>query len=380
MIGQFIRRVTGQGGTLTLDDPTGWYSSDRPLFGGKEMQAMKLPAVNACIEIISDSIAKMPVYLMDSGTRERVTDHPALRLLTGRPTEALTAFDYHKLMESRRIAYGNAYALILRDKWGVPVELLPIAPGYMMPLLDSNAKLWYVGINPKTQEYRKFWPEDVLHYKAFSTDGLEGVSYLRRGAETIETALQAQRYEGNYYKNGGQVSGVLATETDLSSKTRFDENGNAIDLKNRIRELDDSTRLARIQLIVHCVGDMHCPAHIRYPGNTTIGYYKVDYFGREMRYHTIWDSEIVQRPHPWSFTDLAWLLDRYTEAEQAEITSGTVYDWGRESAAASKCIYDVQPGESIANDFIKKYKPLAESQIAKAGYRLAAVLNDVFGK
>ena len=151
-------------------------------------------------------------------------------------------------------------------------------------------------------------------------------------------------------------------------------------LKNRIRELDDSTRLARIQLIVHCVGDMHCPAHIRYPGNTTIGYYKVDYFGREMRYHTIWDSEIVQRPHPWSFTDLAWLLDRYTEAEQAEITSGTVYDWGRESAAASKCIYDVQPGESIAHDFIKKYKPLAESQIAKAGYRLAAVLNDVFGK
>lgn len=178
MIGQFIRRVTGQGGTLTLDDPTGWYSSDRPLFGGKEMQAMKLPAVNACIEIISDSIAKMPVYLMDSGTRERVTDHPALRLLTSRPTEALTAFDYHKLMESRRIAYGNAYALILRDKWGVPVELLPIAPGAMMPLLDSNAKLWYVGINPKTQEYRKFWPEDVLHYKAFSTDGLEGVSEL----------------------------------------------------------------------------------------------------------------------------------------------------------------------------------------------------------
>ena len=163
MIGQFIRRVTGQGGTLTLDDPTGWYSSDRPLFGGKEMQAMKLPAVNACIEIISDSIAKMPVYLMDGATRERVTDHPALRLLTGRPTEALTAFDYHKLMESRRIAYGNAYALILRDKWGVPVELLPVAPGYMTPILDQNAKLWYVGINPKTQEYRKFWPEDVLH-------------------------------------------------------------------------------------------------------------------------------------------------------------------------------------------------------------------------
>ena len=154
----------------------------------------------------------------------------------------------------------------------------------------------------------------------------------------------------------------------------------AIERLRDYRNLDDSTVVVNLRYVIHLVGDMHCPAHIRYPGNTTIGYYKVDYFGREMRYHTIWDSEIVQRPHPWSFTDLAWLLDRYTEAEQAEITSGTVYDWGRESAAASKCIYDVQPGESIANDFIKKYKPLAESQIAKAGYRLAAVLNDVFGK
>ena len=234
MIGEFIRRVTGST-RLTLDDPAGWTTGGAALFGGKEMQAMKLPAVNACIEIISDSIAKMPVYLMDNATRERVADHPALRLLTGRPTEALTAFDYHKLMESRRIAYGNAYALILRDRWGQPVELLPIAPGHMLPLLDDNAKLWYVGINPKTREYRKFWPADVIHYKAFSTDGLEGVSYLRRGAETIETALQAQRYEGNYYKNGGQVSGILTTETDLSARTVHNAAGEAVDVKNKIR-------------------------------------------------------------------------------------------------------------------------------------------------
>lgn len=236
ILDRFLHRIRGQTGTLTLDDPSGWSTGGaKQLFGGKEMQAMKLPAVNACIEIISDSIAKMPIYLMDSGTRERVNDHPALRLLTGRPTEALTAFDYHKLMESRRIAYGNAYALILRDKWGQPEELLPIAPGYMMPVLDSNGKLWYVGINPKTHEYRKFWTSDVLHYKAFSTDGLEGVSYLRRGAETIETALQAQKYEGNYYRNGGQVSGVLTTETDLSSVPKINKSGERVDIKNKIR-------------------------------------------------------------------------------------------------------------------------------------------------
>ena len=220
---------------LTLDDPAGW-NTGGSLFGGAALQAMKLPAVNACIEIISDSVAKMPIFLMDSATRERVEDHPALRLLTVRPTECLTAFDYHKLMESRRIAYGNAYALILRDRWGVPAELLPIAEGYMQPYLDDNGRLWYVGTNPRTGEFRKFWPADILHYKAFSTDGLEGVSYLRRGAETIEAALQAQKYEAGFYRNGAKLTGILNTETDLTSRPDITlPDGEQISIKEAIR-------------------------------------------------------------------------------------------------------------------------------------------------
>ncbi len=233
---KFIRRVANRLSEqiLTLDDPTDW-NTGNALFGGKELQAMKLPAVNACIEIISDSIAKMPVYLMNSVTKERQPEHPALSLLTGRPTEMLTAFDYHKLMESRRIAYGNAYALIMRDKWGKPIELLPIAPGYMSPYLDDNGRLWYVGTNPRTNEYRKFYPTDVLHYKAFSVDGLESVSYLRRGAETIEAALQAQKYETNFYANGARLDGVLSTDTDLSHEIKTDKDGNRVSIKDKIR-------------------------------------------------------------------------------------------------------------------------------------------------
>lgn len=234
ILDRMARRVTNAA-RLTLDSPLGW-DTGGSLYDGKTLGAMKLPAVNACIEIISDSVAKMPIYLMDSATRERQTDHPALRLLTGRPTEALTAFDYHKLMESRRIAHGNAYALILRDRWGAPQELLPIAPGYMQPFLDDNGRLWYIGTNPRTGEFRKFWPADVLHYKAFSVDGLEGISYLRRGAETIEAALQAQKYEVGFYKNGAKLAGVLSAETDLTNQQDITlEDGTKISVKDAIR-------------------------------------------------------------------------------------------------------------------------------------------------
>lgn len=221
--------------TLTLDSPDGW-NTGQTLFGGAELQAMKLPAVNACIEIIADSIAKMPIFIMDSQTRERVTDSPVLELLTSRPNEIMTAFDYFKLMESRRIAYGNAYAIIIRDKWGIPCELLPVEAGYMTPFIDDKGKLWYVGTNPKTGEYRKFWACDIIHYKAFSTDGIEGVSYLKRGAMVIEAALQSQKYEKNFYANGARLTGVLTTDTDLTSKPDIvTEDGSKISIKDAIR-------------------------------------------------------------------------------------------------------------------------------------------------
>ena len=221
--------------TLTLDSPDGW-KTGQTLFGGAELQAMKLPAVNACIEIIADSIAKMPIYLMDSKTRERVIDSPVLDLLTSRPNEIMTAFNYFKLMESRRIAYGNAYAIIIRDKFGIPCELLPVEAGYMTPFIDDKGKLWYVGTNPKTGEYRKFWDCDIIHYKAFSVDGIEGVSYLKRGAMVIEAALQSQKYEKNFYANGARLTGVLTTETDLTSKPDIEtEDGSKISIKDAIR-------------------------------------------------------------------------------------------------------------------------------------------------
>jgi len=234
IFGKFFKRIFNQSQKekqlLTLDDSSGW-TFDNSLFYGTLKQATQLPAVNACIEILSDSVAKAPVYLMNCNTKERVSDHPIMRLLSCRPTERLTAFDFFKLMESRRIIYGNAYALILRDQWGTPIELIPMPPGYMQPAQDENGKLWYLGTNPRTGEYRKFWVSDVLHYKAFAADDLEGIGYLSRGRAVIETALQAQKYEKNFFKNNAAPSGILETEQDLS----YDDNGSGRNKKDVIR-------------------------------------------------------------------------------------------------------------------------------------------------
>ena len=74
-----------------------------------ENYARKLSVVDRCIEILSDSMAKLPCFLMDGWTRERLRDHPLLYLLTVRPNEAMSPSVAKKLVETCRLEGGNGY-------------------------------------------------------------------------------------------------------------------------------------------------------------------------------------------------------------------------------------------------------------------------------
>ena len=153
----------------------------------------------------------------------------------------------------------------------------------------------------------------------------------------------------------------------------------AADLKANAKTMPDSARVASIALLVHFVGDMHCPEHIRYPEDQTIGYYTV-YFGKEkIRYHSLWDTEIIATRNPWGFAETAELLDTYSKEQIAQVTAGTPYDWGYDSATVSREVHSVAEGTKLdKREYLNKYTPLAESQIRKAGYRLAKILNSIF--
>ena len=152
----------------------------------------------------------------------------------------------------------------------------------------------------------------------------------------------------------------------------------AEDLKH-YKELDDSTAFTELVLLVHFVGDMHCPEHIRYnPEDMTIGYYKVNFRGEDIRYHTIWDDMIIEIKHPWSFSDLAHMFDSASKEEIAEITKGGPYDWGRDVARCCWVTHQVKPGDVLTMDWYYDQLPLMRSQLRKAGYRLAKELNMIF--
>ena len=204
--------------------------------------ARLLSAVDRCIEILSDSVAKLPAYVMDRSSREHVP-HSILRLLNDRPNEAMTPFIRKKVLETSRLEGGNAYDWIVRDpRTAAPVELIPIPWQLVQPWRDMSGRVWYDVTHPITGEAMRLPQEDICHYKNATRGGLKGISTLARAAEVISTARAAQQYDLSYYNNGGQPSGVLQTDSDLSGyakgadgKVLFRPDGSAVSLKDQLR-------------------------------------------------------------------------------------------------------------------------------------------------
>ena len=207
-----------------------------------ETFARKLSAVDRCIEILSDSMGKLPCFIMDSKSRQR-PDLPLLQLLNVRPNEAMTPFIRKKVLETSRQVNGNGYDWILRNpRTGRIDELIPVPGHLVQPWRDLSGRVWYTVTHPWTGEPMVLANEDICHYKAATRDGLVGVATLRRADETIAAARAQQQYERSFYESGGQPSGVLETDSDLGGYAKGPDgnvlkraDGSAVRLKDQLR-------------------------------------------------------------------------------------------------------------------------------------------------
>lgn len=91
---------------------------------------MLLSAVYRCVEVISESVAQLPLepYKMDSnGYKIKFTAHPTYRLLNKEPNNRMSRFTFIKTLIVNTLLRGNGYAYIERDGKGdaVALHLIP---------------------------------------------------------------------------------------------------------------------------------------------------------------------------------------------------------------------------------------------------------------
>lgn len=212
--GVSVTPVTGR-----LDDLQNWMVN-APYSMTNATRAMKISTANACIEILSNSMSKYPYYVLDGRTKERV-QHPLSELIERRPNEAMSPSQYKKLVEVQRLTCGNAYVYVNRSRLSArPEELIPLPPRCVAVDFDEDGNLWYRFTHPNTGRTWMLRSWDVIHLKAYSDDGIHGISVLERASEVLATAEAAQRYENRLYTQNAQPAGVLTIDSVLDKEKK----------------------------------------------------------------------------------------------------------------------------------------------------------------
>jgi HK97 family phage portal protein len=170
--------------------------------------ALAVSAVYACINKISSTIASLDLHLYrnESGVKTEVTDHPAYLLCDSEPNAYYTAFQFWQFIVSDALMHGHGYAIIERDQNGRPKRLLLTSPNSIKSM-DVQGRRIYVYAETDEPLYN----EDVLCIEAF-----RGISPIQEHIENIGLGYAAQQYGASFFGSGGNMSGVLMTDKQLS--------------------------------------------------------------------------------------------------------------------------------------------------------------------
>lgn len=204
------------------------------MFGGtpsgkivNERTAMQTSAVYACVRILSESIAGLPIHIYkyrDDGGKEKVMNHPLYQLLHDEPNAEMTSFIFRETLMSHLLLWGNAYAQIIRDGKGYPVALYPLLPSKMDVDRSDNGGLVYIYQSDKGQITLR--RDNVLHIPGLGFDGLIGYSPIAMARNAVGMAIATEEYGAKFFANGANPGGVLEHPGTVKDIQRIKESWN----------------------------------------------------------------------------------------------------------------------------------------------------------
>lgn len=176
-------------------------------------KAMGLPAMWRAVTLKAGVAASLP-FKPYVGPAEEAPAGSAAATIMNRPHPDMTRYEFWQLIHTHRIAWGNAYALKLKNRLGQVVELWPIHPARVQvgrhPL--TLRKMYLVdGTDPYDDEI-------MLHIPGFGYDGVCGVSPIRAARNGVGLAMAAEEFGGKFFGSGSLATGILQTEQRLTQR------------------------------------------------------------------------------------------------------------------------------------------------------------------
>lgn len=137
-------------------------------------------------------------------------------------------------------------------------------------------------------------------------------------------------------------------------------------------------RAEALRFLIHFVADIHQPLHAEDDDDRGGNAIRVYLNGARTNLHRVWDSDVVEVFGYGAGADRA-VAAIITPARRKAWAAGTPADWANEShAIARDAIYPALRGRQslrLPHDYAWRERAVTQTQLAKAGVRLAWILN-----
>jgi HK97 family phage portal protein len=178
---------------------------------------MQVSAFWASARLLTEAIAAMPLkcYRTDGEIRVETDRYQLYRLLNQNPNRYQTRTEFFESLMLNLVTCGNAYNLIQKSGNRI-VGLLPMPATQVEPWLMQDGSIVYK-FTDANGDIHAYSEDQVWHVKLFG-NGIVGLSPLRYGAKSLETAMVQDRRNAELSKNGGKVSGYVKVKEGITLK------------------------------------------------------------------------------------------------------------------------------------------------------------------
>ena len=182
--------------------------------------ALQVSTVLACVKVIADGCAtpKLHVYREDSdGRRQKATNIPEYRLLSRRPNEWQTSFEWRRQMTIHAALTGTGLSIKVRGDNRRVRELIPVQPGSWSMTRNSRYELVYrcwdqFGL------IGEFGPDDVFLLNGVQWDWTESLDAVALARSAIGLAMATEQSQAAMHENGLRPSGTYSVEGSLNEE------------------------------------------------------------------------------------------------------------------------------------------------------------------
>lgn len=186
-----------------------------------QLGALNISTFFQGVDLISSSIAQLPIYTKKKdgkGQSNIIKNHPT-NLLWNDPTNLVSKDTMLKAIVQNVICKGNAYCLINRADDGTPVSLHYVeSSDITISYNKDTGELYYT---TRFAKGRVVKPEDILHFKLHTWDGVKGISLLSFANQSVEIASATSEQAKNFFKKScSKISGVIQSQSILNSKQK----------------------------------------------------------------------------------------------------------------------------------------------------------------